>query len=73
MQERREEEEAKAKTEAEEKAAREALANATHPAGTYKVGEDIPAGEYKLESSGKGGYYCVYPDTSKSEILENDN
>lgn len=72
MQERREEEEAKAKKEADEKAAREALANATHSAGTYKVGEDIPAGEYKLESSGKG-YYCVYPDTSKSEILENDN
>lgn len=56
----------------EQQAAREALANATYSAGTYKVGQDIPAGEYKLEASGKG-YYCVYSDTSKSDILENDN
>lgn len=41
-------------------------------AGTYKVGIDCPAGEYKLTASGHG-YFCVYPDTTKSDILENSN
>ena len=41
-------------------------------AGTYRIGTDCPAGEYKLTASGKG-YFCVYPDTTKSDILENSN
>ena len=41
-------------------------------ASTYRVGQDCPAGEYKLTASGHG-YFCVYPDTSKGEILENSN
>lgn len=73
MQERREEEEAKAKTEAEEKAAREALATLPIPPARIRWGKTYRQASTKLESSGKGGYYCVYPDTSKSEILENDN
>ena len=45
--------------------------------GAYMVGSDIPAGEYQLwaltsTSSGEG-YFCVYPDASRSEILENEN
>ena len=44
----------------------------TYKAGTYKVGSDISAGEYKLTAT-SSGYYCVYPDSSKSSILENDN
>lgn len=43
-----------------------------YKAGTYKVGTDCPAGEYKLMASGNG-YYCVYPDTAKEDILENSN
>lgn len=41
-------------------------------AGTYRIGTDCPAGEYKLTASGHG-YFCVYPDTAKSDILENSN
>ncbi len=40
--------------------------------GSYRVGEDIPAGEYKLLASGSS-YYCAYPDMTKSTILENGN
>ena len=65
----KEEEAAKKAAEEETRKARE---KATHSAGSYKVGSDIPAGEYKLTASGSG-YYCVYPDTGKSKILENDN
>ncbi len=44
----------------------------SYSAGTYRVGTDCPAGEYKLTASGHG-YFCVYPDTSKGDILENSN
>lgn len=40
--------------------------------GSYRVGEDIPAGEYKMIASGSS-YYCVYPDLTKSDILQNGN
>ena len=40
--------------------------------GSYRVGKDIPAGEYKLKAS-SSSYYCVYPDLTKSDILENGN
>lgn len=48
----------------------------TSGSGTFRVGIDIPAGEYKLSSEGQdySGYYCVYnnsePDT---KIVSNDN
>lgn len=42
-------------------------------AGSYRVGKDIPAGEYKITSSSSYGYYCVYPDSSKADILSNGN
>lgn len=42
-------------------------------AGSYRVGTDIPAGEYKITCSGSHGYYCVYPDTNKADILDNGN
>lgn len=41
-------------------------------AGTYRIGKDCPAGEYKLTAFSHG-YFCVYPDTGKSDILENSN
>lgn len=45
----------------------------TYTAGSYRVGTDIPAGEYKITCTGSHAYYCVYPDSSKSEILSNGN
>ena len=43
--------------------------------GVYMVGSDLPAGEYALyvEKRGSHAYFCVYPDASKSDILENSN
>lgn len=45
--------------------------------GNYIVGKDIPAGEYRLyalsQNSSGSGYYCVYPDAARSDILENEN
>lgn len=41
--------------------------------GMFKVGTHIPAGEYKLESSGGTGYYCIYPDSRQDDIIANDN
>lgn len=46
---------------------------ANYKAGSYRVGTDITSGEYKILCSGSHGYFCVYPDTAKSEILENGN
>lgn len=42
--------------------------------GVYIGGVDIPAGEYRLTSNeGKNGYYCIYSDSRKNNILSNDN
>ncbi len=42
--------------------------------GTYKVGEDIPAGEYiVLSNTGDGGYYSVTSDPNGDDILFNDS
>ena len=43
--------------------------------GTYRVGIDIPAGEYKFVAvqTNRPGYYCVYSDTIKENIIHNDN
>lgn len=52
-------------------------AAASYSAGGYRVGTDIPAGEYKLTCTGStAGYYAVYPSTSETEltdILMNEN
>lgn len=42
-------------------------------AGSYRIGKDLPAGEYKLTCAGSHGYFCVYPDTTKADILANAN
>ena len=42
--------------------------------GMFKVGEHIPAGEYKLNcTSDLMGYYCVYSDASQQNIIANNN
>lgn len=43
--------------------------------GVYLIGSDLPAGEYAMiaQSSSVSAYYCVYPDTSKSDIIGNNN
>lgn len=45
----------------------------TYSAGSYRVGTDIPAGEYKMTCTGSHAYYCVYPDAAKADILSNGN
>lgn len=45
--------------------------------GMYKVGRDIPAGEYKVNASSErySGYWCIYskPLGKGCEIISNDN
>lgn len=41
--------------------------------GNYKVGADIPAGEYVVFSSGDRGYFCVSSDSNQDDIIYNDN
>ncbi len=41
--------------------------------GMFKVGTHIPAGEYRLESFGGTGYYCIYPDSRQDDIIANNN
>ena len=42
--------------------------------GMYKIGFDIPAGEYKLSATDDRGYYCIYDNSSVTrDIQENDN
>lgn len=46
------------------------------PEGMYKVGVDLPAGEYKVKpTSSLGGYFGIYSDSSHDfgSILSNDN
>lgn len=41
--------------------------------GMYKVGSDIPAGEYLFVITGtSGGYVCVSADSNKDDIIENE-
>ena len=41
--------------------------------GQYLVGEDIPAGEYKLSSTDSyGGYYCISSDPNGRDIIANN-
>lgn len=44
-----------------------------YSSGMYKVGEDIPAGEYVVFASGGSGYFCVSSDSNQDNILFNDN
>ena len=43
--------------------------------GTYKVGSEIPAGEYKLTTTTSvSGYYAILKDSSGTDnIIANDN
>lgn len=40
--------------------------------GMYKVGSDLPAGEYCFVASGGSGYGCVSADSNKDDIIENE-
>lgn len=40
--------------------------------GMFRVGIDIPAGEYKLAATDDCGYYCIYPDSRQDDIISND-
>lgn len=40
--------------------------------GMYKVGSDLPAGEYCFVASGGSGYACVSKDSNQDDILENE-
>ena len=44
-----------------------------YSAGVYKVGTDLPAGEYVVFASGSAGYFCVSSDSNQNDILFNDN
>lgn len=45
----------------------------TFEEGMYRVGIDIPAGEYKLTTDDGSGYYCIYNDTDAPfDIVSND-
>ena len=39
----------------------------------YKVGTDIPEGEYVLFAKNEAGYFCVSSDSNKNDIIQNDN
>lgn len=43
--------------------------------GMYKVGQDIPGGEYKIKLVGARGYYAVYKDSryAVGDIISNEN
>jgi hypothetical protein len=46
----------------------------TYREGIYKVGTDLPAGEYRVTASAAStqAYVCVYSDTSKNNIVGNE-
>ena len=50
-----------------------AYATSSYPVGQYKVGTDMPVGEYILFASGGKGYFCVSSDSNAKDILFNDN
>lgn len=50
-----------------------AAANDEYSAGMYKVGVDIPEGEYLLMASGGSGYFCVSSDSNQNDIIFNEN
>lgn len=46
-----------------------------YKSGVYKVGTDIPAGEYKVTTAPgeDSGYYSIHPDSTYQDIVANDN
>lgn len=44
-----------------------------HDGGYYKVGVDIPAGQYVLESYGSGYWAVMTGPVGSSDIVDNDN
>lgn len=52
--------------------AKEVLENSTFSFGQYKIGTDMPSGEYILIAN-DGGYFCVSSDSNGDDILFNDN
>lgn len=44
-----------------------------YSSGQYKVGTDIPEGEYILFSDSGKGYFCVSSDSNADDIIFNDN
>lgn len=45
-----------------------------YEAGTYKVGTDLPAGEYYIKhTEGRAAYFCLSSDSSGDDILYNGN
>lgn len=48
------------------------LYNESYKEGQYKVGKDIPSGEYVFFSDGSG-YFCVSSDANGDNIIANDN
>ncbi len=49
--------------------------NGVYDVGTYRVGIDMPAGEYKFTAKSDtdiGGYYCAYSDITYKHIDDND-
>ncbi|MGI6221683.1 MAG: hypothetical protein ACOYIP_07470 [Coriobacteriales bacterium] len=49
-----------------------AASSGSIPAGTYTVGQNLDAGEYRLMANGDG-YYCIYPDDTKTDIIGNSS
>ena len=48
-------------------------ADGSFSAGMYRVGVDIPEGEYKLTSNDDGGYWCIYKNSELPlDIVNND-
>lgn len=44
-----------------------------YQSGMYKVGVDMPAGEYIVFANDGTGYFCVSSDSNQDDILFNDN
>lgn len=45
----------------------------TYSSGMYKVGTDIPSGEYVVFAKSGTGYFCVSSDSNQNDITFNDN
>ena len=51
-----------------------ACADSEYGAGMYKIGVDMPAGEYILFcDSDVKGYFCVSSDSNQKDIIQNEN
>jgi len=51
-----------------------AASDGSYGEGTYRVGVDLPAGEYKftVQPGEDSGYYCVYTDITYDKIADNE-